>query len=103
MTDTSNQIWYASYCSNLLAERFHCYIRGGCPKGSNKTYQGCRDKTLPIDNEEVYINSELYFAMKSSTWDNGGVGFIKVDFNPKPVTLGRMYLITKEQFIDVVK
>jgi hypothetical protein len=103
VTDTSNHIWYASYGSNLLAERFHCYIRGGCPTGSNKTYQGCRDKTLPVDNEEVYINSELYFAKKSATWDNGGVAFIKVDFEANAATLGRMYLITKEQFIDVVK
>lgn len=103
MTEKINQIWYASYGSNLLAERFYCYIRGGCPTGSNKTYLGCRDKTLPVDDEEVYINSELYFAKTSSTWNNGGVGFIKVDFDPKVATLGRMYLITKEQFIDVVK
>lgn len=96
-------IWYASYGSNILEERFLCYIQGGQPKGSAKTYDGSSDKSLPIDKEEIFINSELYFAKKSKSWDNGGVGFIKTNFDPKHQTLARMYLITKEQFIDIVK
>ena len=43
----------------------------------------------------------MYFAKKSESWDNGGV--IRTNFGSKIDTLGRMYLITKEQFIDVVK
>jgi hypothetical protein len=30
----------------------------------DKKYLGCSDKSLPIDKEEIYINSELYFAKK---------------------------------------
>src|SRR5579859_2057184 len=96
-------VWYASYGSNILEERFLCYIQGGQPDGSAKTYNGCNDKSLPVDSEEIYICSELYFAKKSKSWDNGGVGFIRIDFEPQRQTLGRMYLITREQFVDVVR
>ena len=103
MNRHNTHIWYASYGSNILEDRFHCYIRGGKPKGSNTTYCGCNDKTLPIDNEDLYIPSELYFAKKSiKSWNGGGVGFIANKFGNER-TLGRMYLITKEQFIDVIK
>lgn len=103
MDRKENYIWYASYGSNLLEERFLCYIRGGKPAGSNTQHKGCRDKTLPIDNKEIHINHELYFARKSRSWGNGGVAFICTRSNPQTRTLGRMYLITTEQFIDVVK
>ncbi|MFY0482102.1 hypothetical protein ACI6PS_05805 [Flavobacterium sp. PLA-1-15] len=96
-------IWYASYGSNILEERFHCYIRGGMPKGSSTIYNGCKDKTLPIDNEDFYIPYELYFAKKSiKTWNGGGVAFIANTLSNER-TLGRLYLITMEQFIDVLK
>lgn len=45
----------------------------------------------------------MYFAKSSGNWENGGVAFIKTNLDEKKQTLGRMYLITKEQFIDVVK
>lgn len=98
-----DKIWYASYGSNLLEDRFECYIKGGKPIGSNNLYQGCTDKTLPTESEEIYIKSELYFANKSKSWNGSGVGFIKTDFDESKTTLGKMYLITKEQFIEVVK
>lgn len=103
MEQENKYIWYASYGSNLLEERFLCYIRGGKPEGAAKSYPGCTDKTLPTDNEEIYICSELYFAKRSRNWEDGGVAFIKTNFDEQQETLGRMYLITKEQFIDVVK
>lgn len=103
MTQVKKYIWYASYSSNLWEERFLCYIRGGQPEGAAKSYPGCTDKTLPTDKEEIYICSEMYFAKSSGNWENGGVAFIKTNFDEQQQTLGRMYLITKEQFIDVVK
>lgn len=96
-------IWYASYGSNICRERFLCYIRGGKPKGSNKNYTGCSDKTLPVTDEEIMIKSGLYFARSSKTWSGGGVGFLKNHFSGDSQSLGRMYLITRDQFIDVVK
>jgi hypothetical protein len=101
--EANTNIWYASYGSNLLEERFLCYIRGGRPSGANRTYKGCRDKTLPIDSEEIYINQKLYFGKSSKNWDGGGVAFLGLSSDPGHLTLGRMYLITREQFMDVVK
>ncbi len=103
MNGQNTLIWYASYGSNILQDRFHCYIRGGKPEGSETTYNGCTNKNLPIDNQDFYISSELYFAKKSEkSWNGGGVGFIANKFSNER-TLGRIYLITKEQFIDVIK
>jgi len=103
MKENTEYIWYASYGSNILEERFLFYILGGKPIGSTKEYIGSKDKTFPIKNEEIYINSELYFAKKSSTWNGGGVCFININFDKQIQTLGRMYLITKEQFLDIVR
>ena len=52
------------------------------------------------------LPEELYFAKNSRTWDNKGVAFIKSASLPnyeKKVTLGRKYLITKNQFIQIVR
>lgn len=94
-------VWYASYGSNLSEDRFLCYIRGGTPKGSTKREKGCRDKTLPKDHRPSSIPFPLYFAKKSNRW-NGGVAFIGLKREEKNIALGRMYLITEEQFFDVV-
>ena len=96
-------IWYASYGSNLLEERFLCYILGGQPKGAKSINPGCSDKSLPLKSKKVLINSELYFAKESKTWSKGGVAFIKTQFDKSQRTYGRMYLISEEQFVEVVK
>ena len=96
-------VWYASYGSNLSRERFLCYIRGGRPPGAERTYAGCRDQSLPLDARKVMINRKLYFAKNSTTWQNGGVAFVKDNLDHKEKTLGCMYLITEEQFKDVIK
>lgn len=103
MGQEKKHIWYASYGSNIFEDRFLCYIQGGKPEGSVKSYSGCKDKTLPAQNEEIFINAEMYFAKNSKNWDNGGVAFIRTNLNEEMQTLGRMYLITIEQFIDVIK
>ncbi|QQD13967.1 hypothetical protein [Sphingobacterium sp. UDSM-2020] len=70
MDDLQGKVWYACYSSNLLDERFLCYIKGGQPAGAKTVYGGCLDKTLPFDSEDMYINSDLYFARASKNWDN---------------------------------
>ena len=95
-------IWYASYGSNLNLNRFLCYIRGGNPQFSPKKHEGCRDKSTPISSREILIPHELYFAKSSGIWNAGAVAFIKTA-KSKTTTFGRIYLITDQQFIDVVK
>lgn len=102
MINTKNYVWYCSYGSNISEKRFLCYIVGGQPEGSKTHYIGSRDKSPPISSVETYIDSELYFAKSSKTWDGGGVGFIRDDFGHGK-TIAKMYLITEDQFIDVIK
>src|SRR5687768_2345052 len=72
-----NLIWYASYGSNLNRDRFYLYIKGGPLPGKNRVYPGCRNKTLPSAEKNLFLNYELYFARKATvTWGGGGVGFI---------------------------
>ena len=96
-------VWYASYGSNLLRERFMCYIKGGRPEGTTTTYKGCSNKEPPIVDKRITIPHELYFAKESKTWENKGVAFIRSTKDSDAKTLGRMYLITREQFTQVVR
>ena len=41
-------VWYVGYGSNLLRERFICYITGGQFRLGGSHTNGCKDKTLPI-------------------------------------------------------
>jgi hypothetical protein len=94
-------IWYASYGSNLsYRNRFLCYIAGGKPAGAKRWNPGCRDKTPPSDINPIPLNCELYFAAYSDSW-GGSPAFIRRG-SRKSVTYGRAYLITDEQFNDVV-
>ncbi|RKO71241.1 hypothetical protein D7322_13920 [Sphingobacterium puteale] len=102
MDNLNKKVWYACYGSNLLQERFLCYIKGGQPAGANTSYDGCDDKTLPINSEQMYIPAELYFAKVSKNW-NGGIAFIRTTFTPTASTYGRIYLITKGQLIDIAR
>lgn len=102
MENKMEKVWYASYGSNMLEARFLCYISGGRPEGAQRTYKGCTDKAVPKKNKPVSIKGELYFARSSKTWHNGGICFL----NPKrerEETLGRMYLISPQQFTELVK
>lgn len=99
-----NLVWYVGFGSNIFRERLLCYITGGQPTDSQKTYEGCRDTSLPKDDKPTTINHELYFAKKkSTTWGNGGVGFINIDTNNEVTTYARMYLITRQQLADIAK
>ncbi len=98
-----NYVWYASYGSNLNRDRFLCYIKGGKPEGSEKVEVGCEDPTLPIEEATYIMHYPLYFAMESDRWQQQGVGFIGLKQDNKHRTYSRMYLITVEQFMDVIK
>lgn len=103
MSEKITRLWYASYGSNLMENRFLCYIRGGKPPGALRTYAGCTDTTPPRRNESLMINAGLYFARQSKTWSAGGVGFIKPNADPQEKTFARSYLISAEQFTELVK
>lgn len=110
-------VWYASYGSNLCCGRFMCYIEGGTPEGSTKEERGCANPLEPVSDRRIIIPHELYFAGHAERW-NGGPAFIALNpageisvlekEAPLPAldqshTLGRMYLIRADQFVEVVQ
>lgn len=95
-------VWYACYGSNLLETRFHCYIGGGKAEGSTKSEIGCTNPTLPIKVSPIIMPYEMYFAEYSGRWD-GGVAFIDTKKKENIKTFGKKYLITAEQFQEIVQ
>ena len=107
-----NRIWkrefvfYVCYGSNLLEERFLCYITGK----ENKRYgvkagEKCKDQSPIVLKTTLRIPYEMYFGNRSSSWDNGGVCFIKPTkaTDSKKYSFATAYLITKEQYEHVWK
>jgi len=99
MGKQENLVWYACYGSNMMYERFLCYIQGGTFYANNKLHKGCKDKTPPRTSKAIIIPYEMYFGNRASSWNDSGVAFL--DISKVAVTLGRMYLITEEQFEEV--
>jgi len=97
---TDHLIWYASYGSNVNRARFLCYLQGGTPAGASRPQRGARDQSLPLDDAPCVFRSAIRFAGYSKLWD-GAPAFLE-HRQTSPGALGRRYLITKEQFADVV-
>lgn len=92
-------IWYVSYGSNMLEERFLCYIEGGCFEGSDSYRNPCEDPTRPIQKRAIDIPYDMYFGNYSGSWEGCGVSFL--DTTKEGHALGVAYLITQEQFEHV--
>jgi hypothetical protein len=93
------RVWYVAYGSNLSRERFCYYLRGGRPDGSARDFPGCRDTTDPSDSFGLLISGGVYFAGRSSGW-RAGMAFY--DPHADGQVAARAYLITTEQFVDVI-
>lgn len=93
-------VWYAAYGSNLDAERFRCYLLGGRPTGAARTYPGAREPAEPLASRPFRMGGRVVFAWESPTW-GGGVAFHEPDADGE--TLARAYLVTVEQFADVLE
>lgn len=91
-------IWYVAYGSNLDAERFGYYLRGGRPPAALRAVSGCRDATPPRDQRAVVVPGEVSFGWRSPTW-GGGIAFY--DAHADGEVLARGYLLTEQQFADV--
>jgi hypothetical protein len=93
------RIWYVAYGSNLSRERFCRYLRGGRPDGVERDYPGCRDTSDELDSFGLLITGGVYFAGRSSGW-RAGMAFY--DPEAPGEVAARAYLITAEQFVDVL-
>ena len=93
------EFYYMSYGSNLCMDRFMCYVEGGQPEGSSRTYLGCRDRSKPKESLGIVFEGSIYYANYSTQW---GGGFLFADFDAPELSLGRIHLVTSEQFTDIV-
>lgn len=96
----NDYVWYASYGSNMLYERFLTFIKGGYCRFNGVEYKGCRNKLIPKDSRPIAIPYNMYFGNEGSVWGDSGVAFLNVEKYGQ--ALGRMHLITGEQFEDIL-
>lgn len=92
-------VWYVSYGSNMYAARLGCYLAGGTPPGAQRGYPGCRDRQPPCRAQGCELPGGVYFATWSQVW-GGGRAFY--DPGLDGVAAARAYLVTAEQFSDIV-
>ena len=92
-------VWYVSYGSNMLYERFLCYIEGGEFEDGGSYNAPCEDTSAPLEVRTLEIPYDMYFGNESSSWNLCGVSFL--DTTKKGKALGVAYLITREQFNHV--
>ena len=97
----SEYVWYASYGSNMYKDRFRYYIKGGLCNYNSKYYPGCKEKSDPIADRTIKISLNLYFGYTSGLWFGGGVAFVSPEKDKQEKTLGRMYLIKRNQYEEV--
>ncbi len=100
---TAERVWYVSYGSNLNRARFLAYLRGGLVAGNDVVYLGCGDTSPPLEEAVLELPHALYFAGWSSrVW--GGTSAAFTTLAPQSgSTLARAYLITRQQFVEVVR
>ena len=103
MGNNAELVWYVCYGSNLLRDRFLCYIQGGLIPGNTRIERGAHDKSLPVTDEPYIINHELFIALSATKWEGSGVAFIDYNGSEDARTYSRRYLITREQFLDVIR
>lgn len=101
LSERPEYVWYATYGSGLSKENFMCYVEGGRPEGISHRFPGCTDKSGPRDDVFMSIPFELYFAGESKIW-GGGYAHIKSKPSTTAHTIARAYLVTLDQFRDIV-
>ena len=95
----SNYVWYVSYGSNMLFDRFICYIRGEQFEEGVRKPDPCNDLSDPVAKMNIDIPYNMYFRNESRSWDYMGVSFL--DIHKPGSSLGVAYLITREQYEHV--
>lgn len=93
-------VWYVAYGSNVSDERFDCYVGGGSPPGSMRTYPGFRDPTPPRQVRAVTVPGGIYFAGRSRVWAGGSAFY---DSGLDGEVACRAYLIGAAQFGDLAE
>ena len=101
--DKAARVWYVAYGTGLSRNNFMQQIIGGQPEGSIQTFEGCSDKTPPVHDQFISLPYALYFAGDCPHWvDRGGYVNIQPVPSSSAHTIARAYLITIDQFEEIV-
>ena len=98
-SDVSGMSDEEAYGSNMLRERFLCYIKGGAFEAGGADHKPCDDPTEPLAVKAVEIPYDMHFGNNSPSWESKGVSFL--DITRPGSAKGVAYLITREQFEHV--
>ena len=93
------RLWYVAYGTNLSRARFRVYLHGGRPVAGARDYPGARDPVAPERDFPLMIPGGIRFVGVSSVW---GGGLAVYDPQGGGEVAARAYLITPEQFVDVL-
>lgn len=94
-------VWYASYGSNLLRERFEAYLLGGSVDGLDRTYPGGAGTRPASADRPLVLPGRLRFALDAPAWGEGGVAFWDPD-GDGPGVLARAWRVRLQQYLEVV-
>ena len=93
------RVWYVAYGSNLGLDRFRCYLTGAPRPEVCGSTPGAGTPASPSALPRSTCRAALVFAGESTVW-GGGHGFY--DAHAPGRAACRAYLVTVEQFADVV-
>ncbi|KAK4437013.1 Histone deacetylase 5 [Sesamum alatum] len=100
---TVNLVWFAAYGPNMNYKAFLCYIGGGKAEYMKQAVEGCRDRAPPLANKwKTVPHHRLLFGINDKTGDKGGLAFLDFIKNKSKRAYVRIYLITFDQFNDIL-
>lgn len=102
----SDTVWYAGYGSNLLPNRFLCYLQGGRVEGMARVNPGARNRAAFDDHEVGMIPGQLRFAGSFTSWakegGRSGAAMLEPGATCATEVHAVAYRITVEQLVDVL-
>ena len=93
----TEQVWYFSYGSNLLRERFLAYLTGSYENSEFGAHPPAPSAAMPADERWLWIDHPLYFAGVSRRWA-GSPAFVSLTSDSANRSLAHGYLIDRVQF-----
>ncbi|WP_089247224.1 hypothetical protein [Rhodococcoides kyotonense] len=93
-------VWYVSYGSNLLAERFATYLTGSPATGEFGFHPPAPSPTPPAQDRWMWIDHALYFAGVSQRWTGSGA-FVSTQSGSDP-SVAHGYLIEHGQLAHLL-
>lgn len=98
---SAKNVWYVSYGSNMLKERFDCYIKGGKCRFNGRKYRGCTNKEESKKSVSLTLPYNMYYGNNSGSWHDSAVSFLDVS---KPgFAYARAWLVAEDQLDGIHK